>query len=155
MPHIHEKIDFTVEVFIVFQNTVLLRKHDKYGIWLSVGGHIELDEDPMEAALREVREEVGLTVELSRTGLLREENSENYKELIPPRFMNIHRINDNHKHVALVYLATSQSDRVVEGESEKSKGWRWFTGDELQDPAWGLRNNIKFYAEQALKELGR
>lgn len=54
MAHIHEKIDFTVEVFVVFQNKVLLRKHDKYKIWLSVGGHIELDEDPNQAALREV-----------------------------------------------------------------------------------------------------
>ena len=60
MPHIHNKIDFTVEVFIVYDNKVLLRKHDKYGMWLSVGGHIELDEDSNQAALREVKEEVGL-----------------------------------------------------------------------------------------------
>ena len=59
MPHIHEKIDFTAEVFIVHHNRVLLRLHDKYNIWLSVGGHIELNEDPMEAAIREVKEEVG------------------------------------------------------------------------------------------------
>ena len=56
MAHIHEKIDFTVEVFVVYQDKVLLRKHDKYGMWLSVGGHIELDEDPNETALREVKE---------------------------------------------------------------------------------------------------
>ena len=64
MPHIHEKVDFTVEVFIVYKDKVLLRKHDKYGIWLSVGGHIELDEDPVQAALREVKEEVCLNIEL-------------------------------------------------------------------------------------------
>ena len=65
MAHIHEKIYFTVEVFVVYGNKVLLRKHDKYGIWLSVGGHIELDEDPNQAALREVREEVGRIVQAS------------------------------------------------------------------------------------------
>jgi len=54
MPHIHDKIDFTVEVFIVHNNKVLLRKHDKYKIWLSVGGHIELNEDPNQAAIRDV-----------------------------------------------------------------------------------------------------
>ena len=64
MPHLHEKIDFTVEVFIVHKNRVLLRLHDKYRIWLSVGGHIELDEDPNQAAIREVKEEVGLDIEL-------------------------------------------------------------------------------------------
>ncbi len=36
MPHIHEKIDFTAEVFIVNSDKVLLRKHDKYKFWLSV-----------------------------------------------------------------------------------------------------------------------
>jgi ADP-ribose pyrophosphatase YjhB (NUDIX family) len=64
MSHIHEKIDFTVGVFVVYKDKVLLRKHDKYNLWLCVGGHIELDEDPNEAALREVKEEVGLDVTL-------------------------------------------------------------------------------------------
>ncbi len=62
MPHIHEKIDFCVEVFIVHKNKVLLRVHDKFKFWLSIGGHIELDEDPIEAAYREVKEEVGFTL---------------------------------------------------------------------------------------------
>jgi len=53
MSHIHEKIDFTVEVFIVYKNKVLLRMHDKHHRWLSVGGHIELDEDPIQAAMRD------------------------------------------------------------------------------------------------------
>jgi len=55
MPHIHELIDFTSEVFIIFQGKVLLRKHDKFKIWLSVGGHVELNEDPNEAAPRRSR----------------------------------------------------------------------------------------------------
>lgn len=54
MPHIHEKIDFTVQAFVVHKNKVLLRKHDKHGVWVGVGGHIELDENPNEAILREV-----------------------------------------------------------------------------------------------------
>ena len=60
MPHIHEKVDFTVEVFIVYKNKVLLRMHDKHHAWISIGGHIELGEDPEESAIREVKEEVGL-----------------------------------------------------------------------------------------------
>jgi hypothetical protein len=53
MSHLHEKIDFTVEVFVVSGDAVLLRKHDKYKIWLGVGGHIELDEEPTQAAVRD------------------------------------------------------------------------------------------------------
>ena len=70
MPHIHEKIDFTVEVFIVYKNKVLLRMHDKVKKWLGPGGHIELHEDPWKP-LREVKEEVGLTVELIGEGTAR------------------------------------------------------------------------------------
>ena len=67
MSHIHDLINFTVEVFIVYQNKVLLRLHDKYNLWLSVGCHIELDEDPNQAAIREVKEEVGLDIVLDRS----------------------------------------------------------------------------------------
>ncbi|MDP2642022.1 MAG: NUDIX domain-containing protein, partial [bacterium] len=65
MPHIHEKIDFTVEVFIVYKDKVLIRKHDKYDKWLAVGGHIELEEDPNQAAVSEEKEEVGLDIKLA------------------------------------------------------------------------------------------
>lgn len=93
MPHIHEKIDFAVDVFVVYKDTVLIRKHDKYDKWLAVGGHIELDEDHNQAALREVKEEVGLDVEIvGERADIGEGNSGGYWELLPPRFMNIHNI---------------------------------------------------------------
>ena len=64
MAHIHEKIDFTVAVFIVENGKVLLVHHRKLDKWLPIGGHIELDEDPEQAALREAAEESGFQVEL-------------------------------------------------------------------------------------------
>lgn len=64
MPHIHEKIDFTVSLFIVQDGKVLVIHHKKLGQWLPIGGHIELDEDPEQAAYREAREESGLEIEL-------------------------------------------------------------------------------------------
>jgi 8-oxo-dGTP diphosphatase len=39
---------------------VLLVHHNKIGQWLYPGGHVDPDEDPAEAALREVREETGI-----------------------------------------------------------------------------------------------
>lgn len=53
MAHLHGRIDFTVAVFVVHQNKVLLVHHRKLNRWLPVGGHIELDEGPEPAALRE------------------------------------------------------------------------------------------------------
>lgn len=153
MAHIHEKIDFTVEVFVVFQNKVLLRKHDKYKIWLSVGGHIELDEDPNQAALREVSEEVGLDVRFVNDLLPPIEKIDDYQELIPPKFINRHRINETHEHVTLTYFALATSDKVQQNDEEISDEWRWFTKEELQDKKYGLRKSIIYYATRALKEL--
>jgi len=60
MAHIHEKIDFTVAIFIVHEEKILLIHHRKLDKWLPLGGHIELDEDPEQAALREAHEELGI-----------------------------------------------------------------------------------------------
>lgn len=153
MPHIHEKVDFTVEVFIVHGNRVLLRKHDKYNEWLSVGGHIELDEDPNQAAIREVKEEVGLDVELvGQVPVFKNENS-SYKELLPPVYMNIHEINQTHKHIPLTYFAKSVSDKIVDEGGEKSGGCKWFTKEDLGRNEEGISEPIKFYALNALEKL--
>lgn len=153
MPHIHDKIDFTVEVFIVHNQKVLLRKHDKYHLWLSVGGHIELDEDPNEAAVREVREEVGLDIELYRERNNPSIHQQDYKELIPPKFMYRHRINDSHEHVSLVYFARSSTDRLKLSENEKTENARWFTRDEINDSRYDVKPHIKIYALSALDSL--
>src|SRR3712207_2453622 len=50
---------FTVAVFVVWEGMVLLHLHRKLGMWLPPGGHIERDELPDNAAIREVYEETG------------------------------------------------------------------------------------------------
>lgn len=155
MPHVHEKIDFVADVFVVYKDKVLIRKHDKYNKWLAVGGHIELDEDPNHAAIREVKEEVGLDVELVGKSL-KLENKEwsSYRELIPPRYMNIHDISSTHQHISLVYFAKSTSDKVVDEGKEKSKGYKWFTKQDLEENKEGLSEPIRLYALKVLEELG-
>jgi 8-oxo-dGTP pyrophosphatase MutT (NUDIX family) len=149
MPHIHEKIDFTVEVFIVYKNKVLLRLHDKYKIWLSVGGHIELDEEPNQAALREAKEEVGLDIKLVDDLRPFEQSSDEYKELIPPKFLNMNRISTTHQHVTLTYFATTNTDKVK--PETPTDQWKWVTKEELEK--MDVRPSIRFYAKQALEEL--
>ncbi len=155
MPHIHEKVDFISEVFVVHKDKVLLRKHDKYKIWLGVGGHVELDEDPNEAAIREAKEEVGLDIRLTDFSGKQDSYTDSYKELTPPIFLNRHAINDTHEHIALIYFATSESDTVVAGGRDRSDEWKWFTKEELEDTAYGVREHVKFYARRALEMLSR
>lgn len=154
MPHIHEKIDFTASAYIVYKNKVLLRKHDKYGVWLDVGGHIEPDEDPNQAVLREIKEEVGLDVTLAgKAPELSDVSGET--ELIPPRFLNRHRINPTHEHIDLVYLATSTTDVVTPTNGhEKSEEIKWFTKEELLNPNLKIWKRVRHYALTALEEIG-
>ncbi|MFA4975467.1 MAG: NUDIX domain-containing protein [Candidatus Paceibacterota bacterium] len=156
MSHIHEKVDFTVEVFIVYKNKVLLRRHEKYDIWLSVGGHIELDEDPIQAALREVKEEVGLKIEIigGKKGI-GDGSPENkgYQDLIPPKYLGMHPAGGIHKHITLVYFGVADSDKILNAINDKEKAEaRWVSRGELGK--MNLVPNVLFYAEEALKELG-
>lgn len=154
MPHIHEKIDFCAETFIVYKDTVLLRKHDKYNIWLSVWWHIELDEDPNQAAIREVKEEVWLDVSLHK-----EKNKSPFFDdttsLIPPEYINRHRINDNHEHIAFIYFAKSKTKKLNLSDKEISEQCKWFDKKDLLKNEYSIPKNVQFYALNALKKLSK
>lgn len=149
MEHTGKKMCYTAEVFIVHKNKVLLRMHDKYHFWCSVGGHMEPEEDPNQAALREVREEVGLTIELwgGQRKFRVEEGT--LRNLVPPTAINRHETGDGHEHVTFVYFATVETDAVV-AEGEKDE-WRWVSREELA--RMDLKENIREYAEGALEAL--
>lgn len=152
MAHIHKLIDFTVEVFIVYKNKVLLRKHDKYNKWLSIGGHIELNEDPNEAAIREVKEEVGLNIKLDDS-LQKFRKKDETNELIPPYFLNRNRISKTHEHVTLVYFAKSNTDKISQlKKDEISEECRWFTKEEIEQNK-EILPNIEYYSLTALQKL--
>lgn len=159
MPHIHTlpgQNDICVNVFVVYQDRVLLRLHEKYHIWLPPGGHVELDETPEVAALREVKEEVGLEVELWRgntASIERDMPLSEYQELVPPVYMNRHRISDDHHHIVLMYFATTSSSEIREPENhEKSGGCAWLTRQEIEvHPE--IDESTKYYSIKALELL--
>lgn len=152
MTHIHDLIDFSVVAYIVHDQNVLLVHHKQLGEWLPVGGHVELDEDPEEAILREIQEECGLDVEL--VGTRPAFSDADVKPLIAPQFLDIHRINDTHRHVGMVYFARGTSDAIVLKEDEHH-GIRWFFPKELEDPQYKIRPSVFFYAEEALRALSQ
>jgi 8-oxo-dGTP pyrophosphatase MutT (NUDIX family) len=151
VPHIHEKIDFTVAIFIVQAGQVLQVHHRKLGKWLPVGGHIELDEDPEQAALREAREETGL--EVSLVGERPPVTEPGTRALIAPRFLDIHRISDTHEHIGLIYLARPVSGGVTLAAAEH---WdiRWCGVADLEQLTPPLSGAVKWYALKALEEMG-
>jgi 8-oxo-dGTP pyrophosphatase MutT (NUDIX family) len=151
MPHIHEKIDFTVGAYIVFQNKVLLVFHKKLQKWLPVGGHIELDEDPEEALFREIEEETGIKKDqLEMSGKKPDLISEGTKFLTTPDFLDIHRISDTHKHVGMFYFLKSTTNNV-KLEEHAHEDIRWLEEKDLDDTSYNLTAAVKFYAREALK----
>lgn len=153
MAHIHELIDWTATVLIVHKDKVLLRLHDKYNIYIGVGGHIELDEDPVTAAVRECKEEVGLDVTIydngSRPSEMEAESFMRY--LPPPAHMNIHHVGGTqHQHIDLIYYATSRTNVLVLEKSDDR--CLWLTKEELEAHP-DIHPQIKFYTRGALNTL--
>lgn len=150
MPHIHDYIDYSVEVFIVYNQKVLIRLHDKYGIWTCPWWHVELDEDPNQWAVREAKEETWLDVVLYDKHQRYHLSSERQKELIPPVFMNMHHVKSEHYHVGMVYFASATTDAVVPlHESDASHQRKRMSKQELLT-ADDIEQHVKVYGSHAI-----
>jgi 8-oxo-dGTP pyrophosphatase MutT (NUDIX family) len=151
VPHIHEKIDFTVAIFVVHEQRVLLIHHRKLDKWLPLGGHIELDEDPEQAALREAREESGFDVEL--LGERPPTTEPGTRALIAPRFLDIHRIHETHEHIGLIYWARPRNGQMTLSSAEHHD-IRWCNANELEKLQPPMTNAVKWYCRKAIEEVG-
>jgi len=152
MSHIHEKIDFVVSAYIISRERVLLAHHKEHRMWLPVGGHVELNEDPEEALFREIEEESGfkhedieILAEKPAVSFLR-----NKKVLYAPLFLDIHDINETHRHVNMSYAARATHDAVILSETEHH-AIRWFTKEDLRDPLFGIPEDVRYFAERAME----
>jgi ADP-ribose pyrophosphatase YjhB (NUDIX family) len=124
---------FTVTGFVVEGGATLLHWHRKIGIWLPPGGHIEADEDPVQAVLREVREETGIMGEI-----VRERPAyafENVAQLPSPLSIivaDVEHDEDTHQHIDFSYVV-----RPVDGAEreapEHDHGFIWVTQQQLRD----------------------
>lgn len=139
--------DFTATAFVVWQNKVLLHKHKKLDMWLPCGGHIEENELPDDAAIREVFEESGVEIELVGDKAL---DIDEPMQLVQPRGIQLEHIYTSHEHIDLIYFA-----RPVKGyqgyllESDPSLGW--YEKSDLKE--LDLTKEIKKWTDLVLQEL--
>jgi ADP-ribose pyrophosphatase YjhB (NUDIX family) len=139
--------DFAATTFVVVDGRTLLLWHRKTQAWLPPGGHLEPDELPDEAAVREVREETGLIVEL----LGERQRWGTVEVLRRPVCILLEQIDPGHQHVDLIYFG-----RVVGGalsvNPEEAAGSRWCTAEELGGPE--IAEDIRVLGRQALAACG-
>jgi ADP-ribose pyrophosphatase YjhB (NUDIX family) len=116
---------------------LLLVRHADSGLWGLVGGAVEVDERPDEAAIRETQEETGLLVELTRL----------VAALGGPGFRIIYPNGDETAYVTIVY------------EARPLGGVERADGDEVLEVGWFRRNELSAIdlggiAQATLHELG-
>mgnify|MGYP006289789655 FL=1 len=128
---------FTATTYIVNDGATALHDHERLGIKLPPGGHVDRDELPHEAARREVREETGLTADL--VALASDITGPNTRGLPEPAHLMLHDINVHedgsvgHQHVDHLYYARVDSREIdPDGDDEVDpERWRWYTPEEL------------------------
>ena len=122
---------FTATAFVVHDGRTLLHWHQRLQQWMPPGGHLLPDEDPVTGALREVREETGLEVELlpltptfafSRPG-----------QLEAPCTILLEESEDEggrHQHVDMIYFCRPSGGAAV--RAPDNDAWTWVTAERLE-----------------------
>lgn len=137
IPQLGEK-HYTATVFVVSQKTprkFLLTHHIKYDKWMPPGGHIEPLENPVEAAIREVKEESGVDIQsfLSDIKVIDDRAS-----ILPrPTFLleeriDLHGDHPEHYHLDFVYVIEVPMQEVNH-QIEESHDIGWFTVEEMKE----------------------
>lgn len=140
--------DWAATAFVVWRDTVMLHRHAKLGLWLPCGGHVEPGEVPDDAAVREVQEESGVSVELLGE---RAVGVPGPRSLVRPRGVQLEAIAPNHEHVDLIYLARPREpyDGILPRAAE-DPSLGWYDRDALA--ALDLSDEVRAWCELALEE---
>lgn len=130
----------TATAYVVAGDRTLLLWHHKLRMWLPPGGHLEPNEDPVQGALREAREESGLAVEVILPRDLLSIGARAPVVLPPPAVILIEDIvrDDQpfHQHIDHVYF-TRATEPVDFAAPIPHGAHRWATAAEL-DAAFAL-----------------
>jgi len=123
--------DFTVAVFVVQASYVVLHRHEKLRLWLPPGGHVEPNELPDDAAIREVQEEAELSIELVGSRGLGQEYPGQPRQLVRPEGIQLEDIGPGHQHIDLIYFARPRALSAGQSLPALAKGMRWVHIDQL------------------------
>lgn len=125
---------FTATGFVVHENRTLLHWHRRLQAWVPPGGHLQPNEDPVQAVLREIQEETGLRAEVVA---LNSAFPFDYPQQLPPPYtILIERSPEPgpgppHHHIDLIYFCRSLDGEAVRPPSSDDV-LVWVTKAQLQ-----------------------
>jgi 8-oxo-dGTP pyrophosphatase MutT (NUDIX family) len=143
---------FVATGYVVHEGRTLLLLHKKLGLWLPPGGHIDEGELPEEAALREIREETGLEVELVSPRREPDPSAPGVRYLHLPSHVQLEDIPNHPQHIDLIYFTRAKTDKAHFSPDE-SRGMRWYTSEELDEP--NIRDEVRDTGRLAIEFVMR
>lgn len=137
---------FVASAYVFSEKRTLLIYHRKLQKWLCPGGHVDPNELPSEAAIREVLEETGLEVELLTDEHLwiDQWNATSFSRpyLCLLEEIPAYESQPAHQHIDFVYISRPVSGQETFNSSE-TDGLRWFTLEEVN----ALTSDREIFAE--------
>ena len=107
--------------------------------WLPPGGHVDLNEDPVQTTLREIKEETGFDVEIVPTQ--KPLKVSNLEQIYAPHSIMIEDVVDSiygeHQHIDHIYFTRLTSNissptGELSRQGDKSSSWLWASSTDLQ-----------------------
>lgn len=144
---------FTATAYIVAQikgePCVLLHEHKKLGLWLGIGGHIEKNENPVEAVIREVDEETKLPVEVIIPGQKKFIKTAAVIEIVLPEAILEEKIpkygeSEAHRHIDCIYFGITREPEKL----QMSEKYIWATQKDLK--SFNIPKEVRILAKKAL-----
>jgi 8-oxo-dGTP pyrophosphatase MutT (NUDIX family) len=133
-----------------------LAYHRRLGGWLPAGGHVEVDETPAEAALREIIEETGYTARLLPGPALPLPDGFPHRPVVAAFWIvEMPASPDNHTaephvHLDHLFVAVVDDDRPP---ADAETAVRWFTQGEISE-APGISEDTRLQAKEVFRQLG-
>ncbi|MBI2040201.1 NUDIX domain-containing protein [Candidatus Microgenomates bacterium] len=145
---------FTVTAYIVAQfegeYKILLHRHKKHRLWIGIGGHIEEGENPVQALMREVKEETNLEIKLLNKNRLI--NTQDVEELVRPDIILEEKMPDYrselaHYHIDLIYFAICKKPQYI----KMNEQYAWVAKNSLKKMK--LNKEVHYLAQKFFKLL--